>query len=89
MENEEIKGQSSDEPTIQELKNASIIFAQALTSILKDKEGIVVDISESVTLSDTIKKVIVIRNGNQINIFKCEEDIPNGSMVHIEDESEE
>ena len=52
MENEEIKGQSSDEPTIQELKNASIIFAQALTSILKDKEGIVVDIDIRYRMKD-------------------------------------
>lgn len=67
----------------QDLLNASLIFARALGFIFRDDEGIVVDIQGDISLGDNINKVIVFKQNNQIHIFKCEEDIEEGSMVNL------
>jgi hypothetical protein len=85
MENNEIKGQEGLEPSIEDLKNASIIFAQALNLILEDKQGIVVDTNKNNTFPDSVKKIVVFKQSGQINIYKCDDDIEEGTFVKIEE----
>ena len=59
---------------VQDLLNASLIFARALGLIFKQGEGIVVDIKGDVKLGDDSKKVIVFSHNDQIHIYKCEQD---------------
>jgi hypothetical protein len=84
-------GQSDQERNPQDLLNASLIFARALGFILKDSEGIVVDIKGNINLGEDVKKVIVFQHQEQVHIYKCEEDIPEGTAVNMnppEDNSE-
>ena len=67
----------------QDLLNASLIFARALGLILKDSEGIVVDTKGDIKLREDVKKVIVFKNEEQVHIYMCEEDIPEGTAVNM------
>jgi hypothetical protein len=67
----------------QDLLNASLIFARALGFVFREDEGIVVDIKGDIFLGEGINKVIVFKQNNQIHIFKCEEDIEEGSVVNL------
>jgi hypothetical protein len=60
-----------------------LIFARALGFIFKEDEGIVVDIKNDINLGEGIGKVIVFKQNNQIHIYKCEEDIEEGSVVNL------
>jgi hypothetical protein len=68
----------------QDLLNASLIFARALGLILNEGEGIVVDIVGEMDLGEEVKKVIVFEHNNQVHIYKCEEDLPEGSAVNMD-----
>jgi hypothetical protein len=68
----------------QELLNASLIFARALGLILKENEGIVVDVVGDINLGEEVKKVIVFKFENQVHIYKCDEDIPEGNAVNMD-----
>lgn len=89
MENEEIKGQTGDTPTSEESLNASILFAKALSFILKNGEGIVVDIIDGMNFNQDVKKVIVFKFSDRIHIYKCDEDIKEGTVVHLEQDGQE
>jgi hypothetical protein len=67
----------------QDLLNASLIFARALGLMLNDGEGIVVDIVGEMNLGEGINKVIVFEHNDQVHIYKCDEDIPEGSAVNM------
>ena len=67
----------------QDLINASLIFARALGLIFRDDEGIVVDIQGDVKLGDGVKKVIVFKQDNQVHIYKCDEDVEEGTAVNL------
>ena len=67
----------------QDLLNASLIFARALGLILKDSEGIVVDTKGDIKLREDVKKVIVFKNEEQVHIYMCEEDIPEGTAFNM------
>jgi hypothetical protein len=73
----------------QDLLNASLIFARALGLILNEGEGIVVDIVGEMNLGDDVKKVIVFEHENQVHIYKCEEDLPEGSAVSMNQNDKE
>lgn len=88
MENEEIKGQVGGLPTADESLNASILFAKALSFILKNGEGIVVDVNEGMNFNQDVKKVIVFKFSDRIHIYKCDEDITEGTVVHLEQDEE-
>jgi hypothetical protein len=75
--------QAGQEQNPQDLLNASLIFARALGLILKDGEGIVVDIKGDINLGENVKKVIVFKNEEQVHIYMCEEDIPEGTAVNM------
>ena len=68
----------------QDLINASLIFARALGLILKEGEGIVVDIKGDIDLGDDVKKVIVFEHQNQVHIYKCDEDLEEGTAVNMD-----
>jgi pheromone shutdown protein TraB len=68
----------------QDLINASLLFARALGLILKENEGIVVDVVGDIKLGDEVKKVIVFKFENQVHIYKCDEDIPEGNAVNMD-----
>ncbi len=68
----------------QDLLNASLIFARALGLILNEGEGIVVDIVGEMNLGEDVKKVIVFEHNNQVHIYKCDEDLPEGSAVNMD-----
>ena len=76
------------EPSVEnkknELINASLVFAKALGLILKDKEGIVVDAKGDISFPDGIKKVIVFKLEEQIHIYKCDEDLDEGTAVNLQ-----
>jgi hypothetical protein len=73
----------------QDLLNASLIFARALGLILNEGEGIVVDIAGDMNLGEDVKKVIVFEHENQVHIYKCEEDLPEGSAVSMNQNNKE
>ena len=64
--------------------NASLLFARALGLILKENEGIVVDVVGDIKLGEEVKKVIVFKFENQVHIYKCDEDIPEGNAVNMD-----
>jgi hypothetical protein len=68
----------------QDLINASLIFARALGLILKDGEGIVVDVVGNINLGEEVKKVIVFEYKDQVHIYKCEEDLEEGTAVNMD-----
>jgi hypothetical protein len=71
---------------VQDLLNASLIFARALGLIFKEGEGIVVDIKGDIKLNDDSKKVIVFGHNDQIHIYKCEQDLEEGTAVSMNNE---
>ena len=68
----------------QDLINASLLFARALGLILKENEGIVVDVVGDIKLGEEVKKVIVFKFEIQVHIYKCDEDIPEGNAVNMD-----
>jgi hypothetical protein len=90
MENNTNPQQGDTKQDVQDLLNASLIFAKALGLIFQEGEGIVVDIAGDIKLNDDSKKVIVFSHNDQIHIYKCEEDLEEGTAVSMNgDESEE
>ena len=72
----------------QDLINASLIFARALGLILKEGEGIVVDIKGDINLGEDVKKVIVLEYQNQVHIYKCDEDLEEGTAVNMDQKND-
>lgn len=81
--------QSGEGQDPQDLINASLIFARALGLILKNGEGIVVDVVGDINLGGEVKKVIVFEYNDQIHIYKCEEDLEEGTPVTMNDNKED
>ena len=80
--------QSGEGQNPQDLINASLIFARALGLILKNGEGIVVDVVGDINLGPEIKKVIVFEYNDQVHIYKCEEDLEEGTAVNMDTNNE-
>ena len=66
----------------QDLLNASLIFARALSLILEDNQGIVVDIQNGIDMGE-VSKVIVFKNNDQVHIYNCEDDLVEGTAVKM------
>ena len=81
--------QSREEQNPQDLINASLIFARALGLILKEGEGIVVDVVGEINLGEEVKKVIVFKYQNQVHIYKCDEDLEEGTSVNMNSNSDD
>lgn len=80
--------QSGQGQNPQDLINASLIFARALGLILKEGEGIVVDIKGDINLGEDVKKVIVFKYQEQVHIYKCEEDLEEGTAVNMDSKND-
>lgn len=89
MENYTNPEQGETKQDVQDLLNASLIFARALGLIFKDGEGVVVDIKGDVKLKDDSKKVIVFSHNDQIHIYKCEQDLEEGTAVSMNNEEDQ
>lgn len=87
QENQVNQNEETNLDTPQDLLNASLLFARALGLILKEGEGIVVDVMGDINLGEEVKKVIVFKFENQVHIYKCEEDIPEGNAVTMDTSS--
>ena len=69
--------------------NSSLIFARTLSLILREGEGLVVDIvgDTKFQLDETVKKVIVFSRDGQIVVTECEEDLNEGQFVMVHNEN--
>jgi hypothetical protein len=89
MENNTETNQVKDLSNPQDSLNAALIFARALSLILQENQGIVVDVNNKIDLGDDSLKVIVFKNQEQIHIYKCEEDLEEGLAVMMNEDSKE
>lgn len=69
--------------------NSALIFARALGLILRESEGVVVDLVSEMKypLDLEVKKVIVFNRNSQIVIISCDDDIAEGQFVMVHDEN--
>ena len=88
MENQTNPENMGQEQNTQDLLNASLIFARALGNIFSEGEGIVVDVVGDIKLSDDVKKVIVFKYNSQVHIYKCDQDLEEGTAVNMNDTDE-
>ena len=77
MENEQSKYES-----------ASIILAKALNFILNENQGIYLKMQVGLEDPSQFDKVVVFRNNDQINIFKTEHDLADGTLVNMDENNE-
>ena len=73
----------------QDTLNAALIFAKALSLILEENQGIVVDIQNDLELVEKTDKVIVFKNGQEIHIYKCDDDLAEGTAVRMNNSEED
>ena len=64
-------------------ESASIILAKALNFILSENQGIYLKMQVGFEDSNQFDSVIVFRNKDQINIFKTEHDLADGTLVNM------
>jgi hypothetical protein len=88
MENYTDPENAGQKQNTQDLLNASLIFARALGNIFSEGEGIVVDVVGDIKLTDEVKKVIVFRYNDQVHIYKCDQDLEEGTAVNMNDGDE-
>jgi hypothetical protein len=88
MENYTNPENAGQKQNTQDLLNASLIFARALGNIFSEGEGIVVDVVGDIKLTDEVKKVIVFRYNDQVHIYKCDQDLEEGTAVNMNDDDE-
>jgi hypothetical protein len=65
--------------------NSALIFAGALGELLKENEGVVVDITDSDADFDGVSKVIVYKSDGMIRIIESDEGLQGGQMCWITD----
>lgn len=79
-------GNSDHEDTPQDWLNSALIMTAALSHILKENEGVVVKIQGDMQLLipvEGVTHVVVYKEGPQIHIMNCEQDLPEGTMVWL------
>jgi hypothetical protein len=90
MEENHLKPEDQNyENTTQDLINASLIFGRALGIILKEKQGIVIDVKGDIKFPEEVKKVIVFKFEERVHIHNCHEDLEEGISVNLETDSPE
>ena len=55
---------------------------------LKMNPKVLAKINDEVKLGDDTKKVIVFKSDDQVHIYKCDEDLPEGTVVKMDQKSE-
>jgi hypothetical protein len=88
MENLETTGQPGNPQNNKELVNAVLLFANALGLIIKNGQGIVIDVKGDVDIPN-MKKVIIYNQDDKIHITECHEDLEEGSVVEFDVEKSE
>jgi hypothetical protein len=83
MEDNLLQGQEGRQSNPQDYVNASLIFARTLGLILKEGDGIVCHLPKGMKLEENVDKVIVFKHNEQVHIYKCEEDLPEGTPVTV------
>jgi hypothetical protein len=70
-----------------DLMNASLLFSKALSLILDNMQGIVVDVNpdSGVDMGENTNKVVIYRLDNQIHVQNLEMDIQEGTVVALSD----
>jgi hypothetical protein len=78
-----------DDP--QDWLNGALIFGRALSLLIEEDTGIVVDLKGDAQLSSQpdAKKVVVYRSQGMISIDSMNRDLPEGSFVKIQSEDEQ
>jgi len=84
QQSENLEGHVGGEPTMVELTNISLVFGRALSLILEENQGLVVDTTKEMQLNETVKKVIVFKMKDKIHIYKCDEDLPEGTPLSLD-----
>lgn len=71
----------------QDLMNASLLFSKALSLIMDNKQGIVVDVvpNSGVDMGDNTTKVVIYRLDDQIHVQNLDMDIQEGTIVALSD----
>jgi hypothetical protein len=69
---------------LQDALDASIIFAKALGFILQDKQGIIVDVPQESKVHEMIQKVVVFKFNDRVHIYKCDDDLTEGTAVLLD-----
>jgi|LauGreDrversion4_2_1035121.scaffolds.fasta_scaffold137546_3 hypothetical protein len=69
---------------LQDALDASIIFAKALGFILQDKQGIIVDVPQESKVHEMIQKVVVFKFNDRVHIYKCDDDLVEGTAVLLD-----
>ena len=66
--------------------NSALIFTRALSFLLNENEGIVVDIKGDAKFmpDKNISKVVVFKRNSQIVIDECDKSVIEGTMCFIE-----
>jgi len=72
-----------NENELQVYASSSIILSKALSYILKNGEGVVIELDENQIIDDLTKKVVVFKNDDTISISKTEEDLESGTFVSV------
>ena len=75
----------NNELTQNDLLNASIVFSQAISLMLEDGQGIIVDIlpEMGIVLPEETDKVAVFKFNNAVHIQKYDGDLEAGTAVNI------
>jgi hypothetical protein len=72
-----------------EITNAAIIFARALSLILQNNEGIIVDVPETIKESFETLKVVILKTNDKVSIFNFDRDLAEGTSVSLSENNEQ
>lgn len=74
----------------QDMANAALLFSKALSLILDNEQGIIVDVNiPGVELNDDASKVVIYRLGDAIHVQRIDQDIDQGMIVQLNLNEEE
>jgi hypothetical protein len=79
-----------DDPT--DWLAAGLIFAKALGEVLEENEGVVIELEGDMLKlmpDTTFDKVIVVNQSNQVHVTNCDQDLPNGQLIWIDNDSKQ
>lgn len=82
MENNQSDGKTNL-TSEENLLNAALIFANALSHVLSEEQGIIVDVKEGMKVPNSKKVIVYFRDG-LINISPFEGDFEEGTFVDIQ-----
>jgi hypothetical protein len=66
-------------------ENTAMIFGRALSGVLNEGEGIIVDLDEDIFFEadERVKKIIVYLKDDQICITECKKNLEEGTIVIV------